>query len=258
VGPFPENGIAVLSLELPQNAQVGDSLEFEAIVSDPTLLQDFTNRFSLSVKAEVQPNGNPGARRKPPANDPGDEREMPSGIALPNIIPIEEANWNSVEPAFHKHSALRVRTTDVQDSTATGNGDDRHDVFDFIINMDNVFLKSELKSSKDAIELVQKRWQYALVLVGLALLHDDKQKSKSEAGKRKDSAWQAADSDQDESGSEQIDQRIEALTIALAPVLLPMIAPSAGTAGDMWGDRCGSNKLAGLPNELKQPREHHG
>ncbi len=45
----------------------------------------------------------------------------------------------------------------------------------------------------------------------------------AEAGKRKDSAWQAADSDQDESGSEQIDQRIEALTIALAPVLLPMI-----------------------------------
>ncbi len=223
VGPFPQNGIAVLSLELPQNAQVGDSLEFEATVSDPTLLQDFTNCFSLSVKAEVQPNGNPGTRRKPPVDDPGDEREIPSGIALPNIIPIEETNWSSVEPAFHKHSALRVRTTDVQDSTANGNGDDRHDVFDFIINMDNVFLKSELKNSKDAIELVQKRWQYALVLVGLALLHDDKQKSKSEAGKRKDSAWQETDSDQDESGSEQIDQRIEALTIALAPVLLPMI-----------------------------------
>lgn len=223
VGPFPQNGIAVLSLELPQNAQVGDSLEFEATVSDPTLLQDFTNRFSLSVKAEVQPNGNPGNRRKPPVKDPGDEREMPSGIALPNIIPIEEANWGSVEPAFHKHSALRVRTTDVQDSTSPGNGDDRHDVFDFIINMDNVFLKSELKSSKDAIELVQKRWQYALVLVGLALLHDDKQKTKSEVGKRKDSAWQAADSDEEEAGSQQIDQRIEALTIALAPVLLPMI-----------------------------------
>lgn len=223
VGPFPQNGIAVLSLELPQNAQVGDSLEFEATVSDPTLLQDFTNRFSLSVKAEVQPNGNPGARRKPPANDPGDEREMPSGIALPNIIPIEEANWSSVEPAFHKHSALRVRTTDVQDSTANGNEDGRHDVFDFIINMDNVFLKSELKSSKDAIELVQKRWQYALVLVGLALLHDDKQKGKSAAAKGKDGEWQETDSDKDESGSEQIDQRIEALTIALAPVLLPMI-----------------------------------
>lgn len=223
VGPFPQNGIAVLSLELPQNAQVGDSLEFEATVSDPTLLQDFTNRFSLSVKAEVQPNGNPGTRRKPPANDPGDEREIPSGIALPNIIPIEETNWGSVEPAFHKHSALRVRTTDVPDSTANGNEDTRHDVFDFIINMDNVFLKSELKSSKQAIEVVQKRWQYALVLVGLALLHDDKQKSQSGTAKGKDSAWQETDSDRDESGSEQIDQRIEALTIALAPVLLPMI-----------------------------------
>jgi hypothetical protein len=89
--------------------------------------------------------------------------------------------------------------------------------------MDNVFLKSELKSSKEAIELVQKRWQYALVLVGLALLHDDKQKSKSGVAKAKDGAWQETDADRDESGSEQIDQRIEALTIALAPVLLPMI-----------------------------------
>ena len=202
---------------------MGDSLEFEATVSDPTLLQDFTNRFSLLVKAEVQPNGNPGTRRKPPANAPGNEREMPSGIALPNIIPIEEANWGSVEPAFHKHSALRVRTTDVRDSTANGNEDGRHDVFDFIINMDNVFLKSELKSSKEAIELVQKRWQYALVLVGLALLHDDKQKNKSGAVAGRDRAWQESDSDSDETGSEQIDQRIEALTIALAPVLLPMI-----------------------------------
>jgi hypothetical protein len=223
VGPFPQNGIAVLSLELPQNAQMGDSLEFEATVSDPTLLQEFTNRFCLSVKAEVQPNGKPGARRKPPANDPGDEREMPSGIALPNIIPIAEADWSSVEPAFHKHSALRVRTTDVQDSSANGNEDGRHDVFDFLINMDNVFLKSELKSSKEDIELVQKRWQYALVLIGLALLHDDKQKSRSGAGKQKADAWQEAVSPGDEPGSEQIDQRIEALTIALAPVLLPMI-----------------------------------
>ena len=98
-----------------------------------------------------------------------------------------------------------MRTTDVQDSTATGNEDGRHDVFDFIINMDNVFLKSELKSSKDAIELVQKRWQYALVLVGLALLHDDRQKGKSAAAKGKDSEWQATDSDKDESVSQQTD-----------------------------------------------------
>jgi hypothetical protein len=87
--------------------------------------------------------------------------------------------------------------------------------------MDNVFLKSELKSSKDAIELVQKRWQYALVLVGLALLHDDKQRSKTSNVEAK-----ALESDSDkgaEGDSERIDQRIEVMTSALAPVLLPMI-----------------------------------
>ncbi len=223
VGPLLQNGIAVLSMELPANSQAGDFLEFEAIVMDPVLMDDFVNRFSLTVKPAVTPNGqNSGVRRKPPAERPGDERERPSGIAMPNIIPIFEKEWESCSPPFDKHTALRIGITDEQGPNPSANEDDRHDVFDFKINMDNVFLKTELKNSKNEVELVHKRWQYALVLVGLALLHDDRQLRKENHGTNGGGGPEARDME-DEEVVESIEDKVAHLTVALAPVLLPMI-----------------------------------
>ena len=224
VGPLLQNGIAVLSMELPANSQVGDRLEFEAIVRDPTLLDDFVNLFCLNVKPAVIPGEvTPGTRRKPPAEHPGDERERPSGIALPNIIPIYEKDWPTFDPPFDKHTALRIGISDEQENSSSADEEDRHDVFDFKINMDNVFLKIELKNSKNEVELVHKRWQYALVLVGLALLHDDRQQRKNNhrTNERVDSA--VRESEDDEGTTERVEDKVARLAIALAPVLLPMI-----------------------------------
>ena len=95
------------------------------------------------------------------------------------------------------------------------NNGETHDVYDFKINMDNIFFKSELKSGGDEVELVRARWKYALVLIGLAILHDDAQTKKT--SKNDDSP-----NGEDEK-SESIDTRVANLTRALAPVLLPMI-----------------------------------
>ena len=81
-----------------------------------------------------------GTRRKPPAEHPGDERERPSGITMPNIIPIFEKEWGNYTPPFDKQTALRIGITDEQGPNPSTDEDDRHDVFDFKINMDNVFL----------------------------------------------------------------------------------------------------------------------
>jgi hypothetical protein len=224
VGPLLQNGIAALSMELPVNCQAGDYLEFEAVVADPILMDSFINRFSLNVKPAVIPSGeNHGARRKPPAEHPGDERERPSGIAMPHIIPIYEKEWGNYTPPFDKQTALRIGITDEQEPNSSANEDDRHDVFDFKINMDNVFLKTELKNSKNEVELVHKRWQYALVLVGLALLHDDRQQRKDNHGNNNGADSAVRDMEDDEEETENIDDKVARLTIALAPVLLPMI-----------------------------------
>lgn len=212
VGPNLQNGIATLTVRLPDNCDIGDTLRFRATVNDPTLVKPYNNVFIIDVKEEVETNGGKGGRRKPPSGDKGDDRETPAGIALPNIIPVHEADWPTQNPPFDKYTALRLGISDVGDNSSGNNGD-RHDVFDFKINMDNLFFKSEMKDSAGDAELLRARWKYGLVLVGLALLHDDAQKQKSA---------DASESSEDETGP-NIERRVEEFTKAVAPVLLPMI-----------------------------------
>jgi hypothetical protein len=217
VGPNLQNGIATLTVRLPDNCDVGDTLRFKATVNDPTLVQPFNNVFVIDVKEEVETNGGKGGRRKPPSSEKGLDREAPSGIALPNIIPIYEADWPNQNPPFDKYSALRLGISDVSDNGPGNNGHggngDRHDVYDFKINMDNLFFKSELKESAGDADLLRARWKYALVLVGLALLHDDAQRQQSA---------KTSENGEEDSGP-NIEARVEEFTKAVAPVLLPMI-----------------------------------
>ena len=69
---------------------------------------------------------------------------------------------------------------------------------------------------------MHKRWQYALVLVGLALLHDDRQQRKESHGTDGGADPEVRDME-DEGATESIEDKVARLTVALAPVLLPMI-----------------------------------
>ena len=40
------------------------------------------------------------------------------------------------------------------------------------MNIDNIYLQTELKHSKDDIELVQAKYKFGMVLVGLALINE--------------------------------------------------------------------------------------
>ena len=218
VGPNLQNGLATLTLQLPANCEVGDMLQFEAIVSDPTLVEPFRNEFVISVQpvATVPGNRKPGERRKPPSDKKVPGRGGPGGILLPNVVKVDESEWKNKNPQFDKYTALRVVISDDdvnlnQDQEHT-NGES-HATFDFFINMDNIYLKSELKESKEDPEMMKARWKYGLVLIGMALLHDNiqgKQSGETEEGERLD---------QEESIGNKVDQ----FTRAIGPVLLPMI-----------------------------------
>jgi hypothetical protein len=219
-GPNLQNGIATLAVRLPANCKVGDFLRFEAVVIDPTLLDPYRNSFSISVKPQAKPSTTttPIAPPKPPGQKEGKDRELPSGISLPNIVEVQEPEWGQKDPAFDKYTALRIRISDVESEPVDGQDGEpeAHDVYDFLINMDNVFLKSELKSTSEELEVLKARWKYALVLVGLALLHDEAQNKKYRN--------QDQNPENSENGNgETIETRIERFTKALAPVVLPMI-----------------------------------
>lgn len=210
-----QNGIASLSFNLPEDACTGEELHLLSIVSDASRIAPFENRFTIKVKEAAEPSGDSSTRRKPPSDKEGQEREMPSGIQMPNIRPVYEADWLNLNPPFDQYTALRIKHAGQQDPN-DGNGD-APDIYDFFINMDNLYLKSELKAGgKEDPEVIRARFKYGLVLVGLALLQQDAQNKKRSGGDN--------DGEPEENGhKENIESRVEAVSKALAPIIVPMI-----------------------------------
>lgn len=206
VGPNLRNGLATLSIKLPDSVAVGDKLNYISIVTDSTQLEPFENAFSLEILEEAKPVGKHGHRRQPPSEKEGKEREHPTGISLPKIIIVREENWNDYSPAFTKHTALRV-LSDINEEEKT--------IYDFHINIDNIYLKTELKSSVVEPDLMQARFKYGMVLLGLALLHDYKEKKQLQS---------EDDRENEDESNVNIEDKIEEFTKAVAPILIPMIS----------------------------------
>ena len=182
-----ENGVATLNLTLPNDVSVGDVIRYQATVNDETLLQPFVNRFRVQVKLKQEGNGPPKPRPKPISYD---------GLAIPEPILVYQENWGI--HGFDKHSALKV----VHDP---GNDASLRDSYTYYINMDNIYLQTELKATSENPEIVKARWQYSLMVVGMALLQDERE------GITVD----------DENVS--IEDLVAKTTATLAPVLLPLI-----------------------------------
>ncbi len=210
-----QNGLATLSAKLPDGCSVGDELNFTATVADCSRIEPFENLFRIRVKEEATKSGGTGRRRLPPTGTEGDEREAPSGIALPNIIEVTEKDWGHHAPPFDQYTALRIKHAGQSGDAAPTEGGTNSDIYDFFINVDNTYLKTELKTGVQEAPVQKARFTNGLVLVGLAILHDDERKKKG------------VDDNPDvinaEGEERSVEDLVESFTRAIAPVLLPMI-----------------------------------
>ena len=209
------NGIATLSLSLPESVAIGDNLHYVAKTHDCSQTVPFKNDFYIAVKDDVQntTNRSSSRRRKPPGKEKGQDRDRPSGIKLPKIKPVWEKDWYDQTPSpFDKHTALRIKNAG---SSEEGEDDlSSNAVYDFYINMDNVYLKSELKSAKTEPKLAQAQFKYGMVLLGLAMLQEDIENHHQ----------QDYNEEESENGNgESIEKNVEAFSRAVAPVVIPMI-----------------------------------
>lgn len=137
------NGIGILSLKLPKDCNVGDKIEFVLKVNDQTQINAFENYFTITVKEEHQANGTKGIRRNPPSKNEGLGRESPAGISFPKIIEVREDEFEKYH--FNEYTALEIKYVGDNESTP---------IYDFFINMDNFYLKHELKRSKKQIKAI--------------------------------------------------------------------------------------------------------
>lgn len=206
------NGYAHLTLSLPEGAKPGDTYAFKAILADPSRVEAIENSFRLNVKPEAaKPNAPGGGRRsktdsqKPGADGKGDDpsKHQPSYLDIPNPTPVERADWEKQDPPFDKYTALRIKRR----PSSPGEADE----YDYLVNVDNVYLQNFLVGRLSDAETIKLRFQVALVLVGLSLRH---QRSIMETGQ--------AGEDFPNSDTNIADM-VQATTSAIAPFLLPMI-----------------------------------
>lgn len=212
--PNLQNGIFTLSLPLPDDVSLGQSLCFIAMTNDCSRTVPFTNEFHVSVKAELEPRGHSSDRRKPPSKEQGKDRERPSGIQLPEIKEVYESDWLSKSPPFDKYTAQRI--INAGNSINDDDSSDLPTVYDFFINMDNLYLKTELKNTRTEPDLVRAQFKYGMVLMGLALLQQDieDQRKKADDGE---------DAENENGNGASIERKVEDFCRAVSPVVIPMI-----------------------------------
>jgi hypothetical protein len=120
-----------------------------------------------------------------------------------------------MSPPFDKYSALRIKHVGSSDENSEiGKG---ADVYDFYVNVDNIYLKTELKSSSQDLGVTEARFVHGLVLLGLALLQQEAQTRELKPDREE------KEQANEERSKMDIEDKVEEFTKAVAQVLLPMI-----------------------------------
>jgi len=192
------NGIATLNIELPEFAKPGMLLNFQSEVNDISRVDPIIEEFFILVEDKItKTTGKPGVRKPPSSELEGDDVEKTSYLDLPNVIEVYQDEWEKHE--FDRYSALKVI-------------DSGEDVYDFFVNMDNIHLLTEKKSNTIiANKLLDARYKYGMVLLGMAVLNDYKNSQNDKKN----------GNDLDETN---IYDKISYVSKAISPILLPLIS----------------------------------
>jgi hypothetical protein len=206
-----EDGIAHLNMALPDDVEVGQRISLQATVNDPTLTEPFVNVIRLHVMQQAKHNGGYKKKQKDKQQGGGSgDREEAQGIKLPGVIPVrtDDDKWRKY--GFEPETACHVISDPV-----TGDDGKTVEEHTFFINVDNLSLKTEMKYSKQDPRLLEAKFKYGNVLLGLAMIHDYAHRRPTGKRNGKDEA-------------EPVQDRIRKITGAVAPVLLPMIDQLSG------------------------------
>jgi hypothetical protein len=203
-----EDGSAYLNMALPTESEVGDRIIFQSRVMDSTLREPFTSVIELTVteKHDHQESKNKKPKTKHSGGDGKDGSDQ--GIKLPTPIPVHENDEIWQRYKFNESTACHVISDPVEE-----NGKTMLEHI-FYINVDNNALKTEMKYSKQDPRLLEAKFKYANVLLGLAMLHEQEKDAEDDSNGDKE--------------KETVQDAIRRVSSAVAPVLLPMIDQLAG------------------------------
>lgn len=195
VGPNLRSGSASVMVTLPEGVDVGDVLSMAAVTEDSRAT--FKNKIEVTVRPWAEHNKGGGTKKKDkkPDTKQGDERERPRQLSTPKMDPVYRDRWEKF--GFDEYTAMRMDTE---------YDDAENEIPVFRINMDNTPLLNEIKQRRLDDESARNQFMYGNVLVGLALLLQDKDKGE-----------QSPDAQQ-----EKVEDRIDSMCRAFAPFMLSL------------------------------------
>lgn len=202
-------GVAHWSIKLPEERlEVGDKIRIQCTVTDETIPEPFVNVAAINV---TQKDDSGGGRKRysrlsnssggkigqggtgeqgsgGATNNPGTTLE--GGLEVPTPVPVKKNDKNWSEHGFDDYTACKV----IEDEAS----------FTFYVNVDNLYLLTEMKDGKEDSALQRAKFVWGNVLIGLALIHDNKKSPPSDGG-------------------DSVFTRIDSTTRALGAFLVPMI-----------------------------------
>lgn len=200
-------------MTLPDDAEVGEALTYEAHIMDPSRIEPFTNRFTLTVREEREerpprPPKPPKPHEAPTAKD-GKEKPDDTKLNIPNPQEIYEPKWPDQDPKFDRFTAMRIKRP-------PGAPEDSH-VYDYFINMDNVFLVQAMKTQPKRVAEHRERFKFGMTLIALALIRQDLE------AKKRDGEKPESEEDDGKAKRPDIHESVADVTSAIAPFLLPLV-----------------------------------
>ncbi len=215
------NGAATWSVAIPEeDIAAGDMLALQLSLEDDVMPDPIVNIARITITEKANREGDSGGGRREHSggktsdsdgagSDKGKKGQSadgpPMGIELPPIHKVRREGW--VDRGFDEHSACTVIEED------TGDAHDERSVYVFYINVDNLYLQTDIKDGRGDPAIVEAKFIYGNVLVGLALIHDKQ---------RMDGQRNGTDPTNGEE-DEPIARRIHEVTRALSPFLVPMV-----------------------------------
>lgn len=183
------NGTAHLHIKPPNSTPIGSILKIRTKVSDCNNSHPFISEFHLLIDNEQDNKPHSGKPNTPKEGNKGTGDKKQTKLNLPNVTEVRKDKWNSHE--FDETSALKIYGCS-------------EDGYDFFINMDNKYLLTESRGQSHQSQILETRFKYGMVLIGLAFLNPQ--------------------SSQEQSEDEDPLQKISEITRTISPFLLPMIS----------------------------------
>ena len=200
------DGVATLSLSVPAAAKPGEEFQVRLIVTDDTLQEPFQNTIKLKVQPPSKKKSGGKKKRTGTGSGSGKNEFLQGGLQLPEIIKVKQGQNTWEEHNFDEYTACKV----ISEQT----GDDDQEEHTFYINVDNLYLKNEIKKESADSALIESQFIYGNVLFGLALIYQENQKDGTSAD------WAFGENGDN---SVPLGKRIDFASRAFAPFLVPTV-----------------------------------